>query len=99
MSNVYDVRYVGIEIPAMKTVTDSFNVWFQTAYDVPLAYSVDAMIEPAGVPCMACDGEGSVRLNTWLVANGLRGSLEKITRSEQEFKPPPFVEPTPAEGE
>jgi len=99
VSNVYDVKYIGIEIPAMKTVNDTFNVWFQTAYDVPLAYSVDAMVEEGAVECLACDGSGSIRSNAWFVANGLKGSLEQVTRTEQEFEPPPWVEPTPPEGE
>jgi hypothetical protein len=99
LSNVFDVNYVGVEIPAKITVSDSFVVWFQTPYDVPVATSVDAMVEEGGVECLACEGSGSVRLNTWLVANGLKDSLEKVTRMEQEFKPPPWIEPEPPGGE
>lgn len=99
LSNVFDVNYVGIEIPPMKTVNDSFVVWFQTAYDIPLAISVDAEVEEGAVDCLGCDGKGSVKLNTWLISNSLKGSIEKITRMEQEFKPPPWIEPEPIHGD
>ena len=99
LSNVFDVFYVGVEIPAKKTVNDIFIVWFQTPYDVPIATSVDVMVEEGGVECLACEGKGSLALNTWFAANGLKDSLQKVTRMEQEFKPPIWIEPEPPGGE
>lgn len=96
--NVLDANYVGVEVPGLSTVQDSFIVWFQTTYEVNPDVTVEAVVEGGGVECLACTGAGSVPVNTWLVANGLKGSLQRVTRIETEFKPPPYIEPTPAEG-
>jgi hypothetical protein len=97
--NVLDVKYVGVEIPGSATVSDTFTVWFQTAYDVPPSVTIDAGVEMGGVDCLACSGSGSMPLNAWFMASGLKDSLKRVTRMEQEFIPPVYVTPLPPEGE
>jgi len=97
--NVLDIKYVGVEIPGASTVSNAFSVWFQTAFEIPPAVTVDAQVEFGGVTCLTCSGSGSVPVNVWLMAKGLKNNLQRIIRMEQEFKPPPYVIPLPPEGE
>jgi hypothetical protein len=94
-----DVQYVGVEVPAATTVRDNFTVWFMTAFDIPPNVTVDAEVEYGGIKCLACDGKGELPLNAWLLGKALKANLQRITRMEQEFRPPAYTTPLPPEGE
>ncbi len=97
-SDVLDVRYISIEIPPLSSVEDSYIVYFITPFDVPDATRVDAELEEGDVPCLACESDGSLPLNTWPLVNSLRSSYEKLARTEHEFVPPPPPERTQEQG-
>ena len=87
--NGLDTRYVGVAVPAKKTVVDSFIVWFQTPYDATQDVYIDPGIDQGAVKCLTCSGTGKVPLNVWFMANGIKSSLARITKVETTFEPPP----------
>jgi hypothetical protein len=98
-SDVLDIRYVSIEVPPGKEITDNFVVYFLTPFEVPYATRVEVQLEKGEVPCLACEAKGSLPINSWLLVNSMRSTYEKVTRTEQEWVPPiPTEEPGSQQG-
>ena len=105
MLNVYavgtslDVQHIRVEIPRGSSVSDTFDVWFTTAFDNPTNVVLEFDVEPAGVTCLACKGTTRLALNAWMLGASLKEKLQQTIRMEQTYIPPPYVTPLPPEGE
>lgn len=94
---VLNTQYMGVQVPGKSTVVDTFDVFFQTAYDQTQNVYVEADVDSGTVKCLVCGGSGKLALNLWFVAAGLKNSLANITKTESNFVPPPVVQ-FPSEG-
>lgn len=81
-------HYVVATVPARKQVQAIYNVFFQTYVDDPLTVKIDARVVNGEVPCKACDGTGTVALNSMPFFNAMKNSM--LNAEEQTELTPPF---------
>lgn len=94
---VMDIQYLTVQIPANSAIESTYVVWFGTGlYEIGRTEVIPEVVTDQ-IPCSISDGTGKVKLNTWLLVNGLKDSFQEVARLQEQFRPPVFI-PDQTEG-
>ena len=89
--SMLDRQYVAVHVSAEATTEAFFRVWFRTAFEIPDTIEIHVESMTDDIQCDICDGKGHLPLNTWPMANTLKGALSEVSQKHHEFTPPaPF---------
>jgi hypothetical protein len=89
---VLQTQDVTVDVLAGTEVEYNFNVVFQVYVDNPPVTNIVAQVENSNVPCKACNGRGTIPLNSWPFVYTMKDSLKATQRIEQPWTPPVFIE-------
>ena len=92
--SVLDIQYLYIDFPGETHTDYTYIVWFRSGLDAPLMTEVHAELETGEIPDRSCNGTGRVSMNAWPLVKYLRESFQEKERSEQEFRPPIYYDPS-----
>lgn len=91
-NNILDTQYVQINIPAEAVVSNEYIVSFGTVMVFQEGLEVRAEVVEGNVPCLICDGTGSISLNTWPLINGFKEHFSEVVQEAQPYNPPEFID-------
>jgi hypothetical protein len=89
---VITTQDVTVDVPSGDQVEYNFNVVFQVYIDNPPVTNVMAEVDSSNVPCKACDGRGTIPLNSWPFVETMKNSLKATQRIQQPWEPPATTE-------
>ncbi|RJO61620.1 MAG: hypothetical protein C4542_06020 [Dehalococcoidia bacterium] len=91
-NNMVDSQFVKVDVPVQSIINSDYNVVFGTGLDQPGKTLLRAEVVIGGIPCIACNGTGKIPLNARPFVSSLKEYLKELTRSENEYHPPVFID-------
>jgi hypothetical protein len=91
--SLLDVEYLPIQLNGKAATQTQYSIWFKTSTSTYLKTNVEAEILNSAFPCQICNGTGKIALNTWALVRALKGNLQPLNQTEQQYIPPPYNPP------
>lgn len=87
-----DTQYAKMDLNPRTVTEATYDVFFGTGLDEVNKASVAAEVVRGDVEDLTCEGSGRLPLNVWFFVNVLKNNFYEITRQENPYKPPVFID-------
>lgn len=92
-ARVMDIQYLPVRITGETAIEVTYLIGFTSGLDLELRTEVDAEVLTGEFKDESCNGTGKVPVNAWVLINGLKDNLYEVSRAENQFKHPYYIEP------